>query len=446
MGRAELPLVSFPSFEGFQEQLSMSKISLIILGLVLLVCLTAAASEEEISSLREVREADPEARRRQRNKRKHRNGKGKGKKGSRRRKNRMNKNKSSRQTATISSACFEQSITIMKMWKDVISNFEKQKKRMEKQNTTAGNKSGKKSLFGSIAQMLVEAGGGNKSAPSCGGSTTNDGAKQLANLTSTLDSCKDDIHKACDPSNIPQPNMTFIMMCDDLVTQFKAGAMACLNKSVGGFKTTATEACTCWTNTDLAAIVTKAKMCKASDEAKAISAALKTCTAAFGKCRKFEDDANTAITACGSDSSKLTAKATTLSANSAALTAAQAKVATLTNSTRRMARTASTCAEVVTYATDLAAMAKNFPASPAIVTTAAKITGASVTCSEAEKTSLTTVQADLVEAVATVDTALEAVQTQLMTLTGSTVSVTDATTAGPTSTKAARRQRNFNLM
>merc|ERR1712088_1265550 len=292
----------------------------------------AAASEEEISSLREVREADPEARRRQRHKRKHRNGKGKGKKGSRRRKNRMNKNKSSRQT-TISSACFEQSITIMKMWKDVISNFEKQKKRMEKQNTTAGNKSGKKSLFGSIAQMLVEAGGGNKSAPSCGGSTTNDGAKQLANLTSTLDSCKDDIHKACDPSNIPQPNMTFIMMCDDLVTQFKAGAMACLNKSVGGFKTTATEACTCWTNSDLAAIVTKAKMCKASDEAKAISAALKTCTAAFGKCRKFEDDANTAITACGSDSSKLTAKATTLSANSAALTAAQAKVATLTGST-----------------------------------------------------------------------------------------------------------------
>ena len=223
-------------------------------------------------------------------------------------KNRRTKSVSRTNSRAVSDLCFEQVVTIMKMWKDVISNFEKQKKRMEKQNATAGNKSGKKSLFGSIAQMLVEVGGGNKSAPSCGGSTTNDGAKQLANLTSTLDSCKDDIHKACDPSNIPQPNMTFIMMCDDLVTQFKAGAMACLNKSVGGFKTTATDACTCWTNTDLAAIVTKAKMCKASDEAKAISAALKTCTAAFGKCRKFEDDANTAITACGSDSSKLTAK------------------------------------------------------------------------------------------------------------------------------------------
>ena len=39
-----------------------------------------------------------------------------------------------------------------------------------------------------------------------------------------------------------------------------------------------------------------------------LPSALKNCTAAFGKCRKFEDDASTAITACSSDSSKLTAK------------------------------------------------------------------------------------------------------------------------------------------
>merc|ERR1711997_383936 len=447
MGRAELPLVSFPSFEGFQEQLSMSKISLIILGLVLLVCLTMAASEEEISSLREVREADPEARRRQRNKRKHRNGKGKGKKGSRRRKNRMNKNKSSRQTATISSACFEQSITIMKMWKDVISNFEKQKKRMEKQNKTANNKADKKSQFGPIAQMLVTAGGGNSSSLSCGGSTDNDGAKQLKNLTDTLDACKANINLVC--SNIPQPNMTFIMECDALVTQFKDGAMACLGKSVGVNKTDPTEACSCWTSTDLDAVVQKAKLCKASDEAKAISEALKNCTEAFGKCRKFEDDANTAISACSSDSSKLTEKATTLKANSAAVTAAKDKVATLTSSTRRLTRTASTCAEVITYATELAAMAKAFPASPMIETTAAKIIGAgNVTCTSAEVLSLVLVEASLVEAVAVVEIALEAVQEQLMTLTGSTLSsAAAATTAGTASTKApGRRIRHFNIV
>ena len=32
----------------------------------------------------------------------------------------------------------------------------------------------------------------------------------------------------------PQPNMTFISMCDDVVTKFKIAAKDCLDKSVGG--------------------------------------------------------------------------------------------------------------------------------------------------------------------------------------------------------------------
>ena len=35
---------------------------------------------------------------------------------------------------------------------------------------------------------------------------------------------------------IPQPNMTFISMCDDVVIKFKGGAKDCLDKSVGGKK------------------------------------------------------------------------------------------------------------------------------------------------------------------------------------------------------------------
>ena len=50
-------------------------------------------------------------------------------------------------SASVSDSCFEQTVTIMKMWKDIISNFEKQKKRMEKQNGTGGNKSGKKGEY-----------------------------------------------------------------------------------------------------------------------------------------------------------------------------------------------------------------------------------------------------------------------------------------------------------
>jgi len=447
----------------------MSKISLIILGLVLLVCLTAAAreEEEELSSLREAREAAPgrkgAGRRGKNNSRRGKNNSRRGKNNSRRGKNnaRRGKNNARQSGRTITETCFEQSITIMKMWKDVISNFEKQKKRMVKQNETAEKKAGKKSQFGPIGQMLVEAGGGNKSALSCGGSTTNDGAKQLKNLTDTLDACKDDINAVCDPANIPQPNMTFIMMCDDLVTQFKTGAQECLGKTLGVNKTDATEACSCWTNPGLDAVVQQAKMCKASDEAKAIAAALKKCTSAFGKCRKFEDDANTAISACSSDTSKLTAKATTLTANSAAVTAAKDKVASLasSNSTRRLVRAASisTCAEVIIYAGKLAAMAEAFPASPEITVTAGLIIAVTdVNCTAAEITSLVSAEASLVEAVATVEIALEAVQDQLMTLTGSTLpsAVAGTTVAGTpapapvtlSTTAPSGRIRNFKFV
>merc|ERR1712241_705403 len=447
MGRTELSLLSFPSIDG-TPLTSMSKITLIILGLVLLVCLTTlAVGEEEVSSLREVREADPEARKR----------KGRGRKGRRRnksgRKGRRKSRRKSRKgrTATVPEACFDNSISIMKIWKDPVSNYDKQRTRMKRQNETGGKKSGKKGAFGGITQRLVEAGGGNKSAPSCGGSTTNDGAKQLANLTATLDKCEDDIHAACDPSNFPQPNMTFIDMCDALVAEFKTEAGKCLNQSVGGYKQAAATACECWTATALADLADKAKACKAKDEAGAIATALKTCTTAFGKCRKFEDDASTALAACSSDSSKLTMKAAALLANSDAVTAAQTKVKTLTNSSRRLARAASTCAEILTYAQKLAEMAQNSPASPDIITTAAKITGAgAVPCTPAEVSALTAVQTDLDDAVAKIGTALAAVQEQLETLTGSTASSSVLASAAPgsgsTSTKAARRQRHFNLV
>jgi len=300
----------------------------------------------------------------------------------------------------------------------------------------------------------VQAGGGNRSAPSCGGNTTNDGAKQLANLTTTLDSCMDDIKTACDPANIPQPNMTLLKMCEDNVATFKNKSGDCLAKSVGTDKSDTATACTCWTSTDLAGLITKTKMCKFSDQAKAIAAALKNCTAAFGKCRKYEDDANTAISACSTDSTKLTAKASTLSANSAAVKSALVKVKTLaSNSSRRLTRAATSCGEVINYVDMLVKMAENFPSTPEIATTAAKITAANVTCTTTEKATLTSAETKLNEAVATIETALEAVQEQLMTLTGSTLSTAALTTAaattsaGTVSTMApGRRIRNFNIL
>lgn len=431
----------------------MSKVALSLFLLVLVVCLSAAASLEEgrhlsedTAPLRSAREAERRRRR-----------KGKGRRRALKKNgNRKRKPKSSRKSKSasrmedpVSYACMEKSLTIMKMWKDVITNFEKQKTRMEKQNGTGGKKSGKKGLFAPIALRLVDIGGGNKSALSCGGSTDNDGAKQLTNLTETLFKCEMDVHDACDPSNFPQPNMTFLMMCDSLVTKFKTGAMECLSKSIGGTKTDSTDACSCWTNTTLAETVEAAKMCKANEEAKAIATALKNCTKTFGQCRKFEDDAITSIMSCKDDSSKLAQKAATLSTNVGAVKSVSNKTASLTASSRivNWNFTISNCSEVITYATKLADVASSFPSSPMISTIAEKITSTgSISCSDEEKASLMTVQTSLDSAVTTIENALEAVQEQLMTLTGSTASTEVLASAGSLdtdmTTKATRR-RNF---
>ena len=183
---------------------------------------------EELASSRLVRSPDTGAKRRNVKKDK--------KKKREEGKDRGTKSISRTNSRAVSDSCFEQVVTIMKMWKDVISNFEKQKKRMEKQNVTGGNKSGKKGVFAPTARRLVDLGGGNKSELSCAGRTDNNGALQLKNLTDTLFDCEDDVHKACDPANFPQPNMTFISMCDDVVTKFKAGAKECLDKSFQGEK------------------------------------------------------------------------------------------------------------------------------------------------------------------------------------------------------------------
>merc|ERR1712141_563480 len=99
-----------------------------------------------------------------------------------------------RASTSLDDSCFETSIQYMKVWKDVIGNFEKQFKRIVKQNSTGSSKSGKKGAFASIGNKLVDIGGGNKSNLSCAGSYSSSGAEQIANLTKTLFDCEMNIN------------------------------------------------------------------------------------------------------------------------------------------------------------------------------------------------------------------------------------------------------------
>ena len=78
-------------------------------------------------------------------------------------------------------------------------------------------KSGKKGLFGPVLARLADAGGGNKSNLSCFGSNSNTIAKQLTNLSTTLDLCETNINKSCNPANFPLPeNMTQVLVLINL--------------------------------------------------------------------------------------------------------------------------------------------------------------------------------------------------------------------------------------
>ena len=97
-----------------------------------------------------------------------------------------------------------------------------------------------------------------------------------------------------------------------------------------------------------------------------------------------------AISACSESTADLLAKAKALTASKTGLTAAKTAASTL--STRWAAHlgraAATTCAEVVTKITALLKAVGENPASSTVATLAGEVTGVTVTCTDAEKTSL----------------------------------------------------------
>merc|ERR1712156_287152 len=332
-----------------------SKICLILFGLLVALAVLASAENHEESSLSEelgssrvARSADADAARRKRKtlrKRKRTQKKGlkkRNKNKSKRRKNtkrtkktkkgkRKNNKGTRKSTRTLDGMCIENAVTAMKRWKDVVANFDKQKTRIEKQASIAGKKSGKQSVFGPIALKLVDLGGGNKSALTCSGSATSEGALQLTNLTSTPFDCEVLVNASC-TTDFPMPNMTFVDGCVNATDLFKTLATECMTMSK---EATATEACACWSAPEMTMASEAVKDCKIT-EVSAIAQGLKACKDAFSTCRKFEDEAVSSMAACSVSTDALKAKAAALSQSKTAMDAAASTVAGITGSSRKV--------------------------------------------------------------------------------------------------------------
>merc|ERR1719477_187616 len=324
---------------------------------------------------------------------------------------------SQRATTCMNETCINTAMSYMKIMKDKVSNFLRQKTRIGKYKTTSGNKAGKKGLFGPILNRIREAGGGNSSNLRCNGDNSGAGAKQLKNLTSLLGACEENINASCN-ANLPVINTTEHDLCHTAMTAFANLTKDCQMK-------TGEEACTCWTNSTLEFSANAVKKCDISNDNKNMTAAKKQCTTAFGKCRKIEDSVSLALSACSPANTKSRATADIKQGlkNKAAVTKATAKInGTASNSTSRQAASI-TCAVFTTNVISATAEILRAPLLKGVETVLLALVSATVaTCSSAEKTNLLTLSVNMTNTAVNIDLNIEHKQLDLQISQGSTVS------------------------
>jgi len=326
----------------------------------------------------------------------------------------------------VNGTCLDSAVSYLNMLAGVVANFDKQKNRMEKQNKTGGSKSGKKGLFKPLVDRLIQAGGGNKSKMTCGGKEGTAGAKQLSNLTAKFEECESKINESCNPANFPKPNKTRLDACFKATKNFSDSVKACIKKKDA-------EACTCWLDSKLNSTSKEVKTCSFKKEADLVAKQLKACKSAFSVCRKYEDDTIKSLSACSKSEDKLKEKAKQLSTNKAAVEKALAKVNKLTGASGRRTRQASSCSDVVKSVTLLIVIVNQNPASPRVEVVSLEISSVGdVTCSDADKKSLTEKQSGLKESVEKISDAYDTMIEEIKTLSGTAPSAADIAAFQPT--------------
>merc|ERR1719412_1988570 len=350
------------------------------------------------------------------------------------RRNRKNKNKrkgrknwassvnstSSSNSSSCGCTCLANAMKYLKMQKDKVANYLRQKARIEARNKTAGNKSGKKGLFGPALRRLADAGGGNKSNLSCAGSTTSAGAIQMKNISDFLKGCSKRIHAACNPSTLPVPsNLTKVAECNTAMTSFASKVASCV-------KLSGSSACSCWASSDFSKYAKVIQNCSLKTETDAMKTSMNLCKGNFSVCRKYEDDVVTAISSCAKTTNELLLQAQALTGNAAA----------------------PTCAAVIALNNEINKLVADDSASTDVATKAKQVSSSTASgCTTAEKATMKTQATSLGESLAQVKGDLSVVQKNLKTASGSTASsasIAAATTASSASvsTKSMRyRQR-----
>merc|ERR1712233_98174 len=346
----------------------------------------------------------------------------------------LGRNSDKDRASTVNLTCLTTAIQLLKFQKDNVNNFLARHTRQQKQNALTTKKQGKKGEFAEPAARLIQAGGGNKSNLTCGGSTTSTGAKQLLNLTDLLDGCADAIKDArTPPAGI---NQTFMNECYEKSKGYNTTLSGCVTTALSG-----SDPCSCFTDAKLVGAMTNLKSCKGKDEAKMAAKARTKCLTQTRACNSYVELAGRLQYTCKYTADDLKKTLAQINANNATVAAAMAKVKALTgveatdsssNSSRR-AREANhedhedniapmdavqqlsfqgrhlgkrelrakretyTCATMTSAVETCTTAVSSTPTGTSVVTACTiETTQTSITCTDAEKTALQTVSNSLV--------------------------------------------------
>ena len=151
--------------------------------------------------------------------------------------------------------CLEPAVKYLGQIAGVVANFHRQWKRAERHINLMNKKNNKTEIFLKVAEVLVEAGGGNVANLTCPSGEPS--TSTLNALVSELLLCPALVNDFCGPqSYYPLPNMTLVEFCLDLTAEFKFLVDECVNITKNS---SLLEACYCWDNPYLAELREKAR-------------------------------------------------------------------------------------------------------------------------------------------------------------------------------------------
>ena len=251
--------------------------------------------------------------------------------------------KGTKESVKIDAECIVQ-FTFMLKRKDIVSNFQKQSKRIGIFLDQTLKKLEKKNVFQNITKKMIAIGGGNESSLECGGSNTSPTSQNFTLLVKNLDDCEGNIEKSC---NLTRPNMTLINDCTNLTEKFIEHVDNCSALSKNSSKVK--EACNCWTGKEIKDLSEKIKSCSFNKYQEEIKDNKTECLKTFGKCRAEERRAVEILSICSPGPAEMMTIAMKLHSNKETLPKVQQKIDSLIGSSKmRIFRARiETCSDII---------------------------------------------------------------------------------------------------